>query len=331
MNDVLFIRLRLLGDIIFTIPALQLFKNRYPKTRIHYLVEQRFRELAELIPLIDRVITVPEKLGLTELHRFRRQVRSQKIRTVVDFHSGPTSALLTLTSGAEMRIGYRTPNRNWAYNHLVPRKVEGSLTHSVVNQARLLEILGIDANDPPAYPLIPVSTSGISPDVAQLVDGPPFVILHVGAGNRFRYWGVNHFAQLGRRLIDQRLRLVLVGNTEEERRKGGELTKRLPCVNLTGRLSLREMHFIISRALVFVGADSGPLHLASLTATPLVALYGPNLPQISGPWRRENVQIIQRELSCRPCSQRRCIYDTIRCMKEISVDKVHEAVARQIR
>ncbi|MCJ7525528.1 MAG: hypothetical protein MUP71_09960, partial [Candidatus Aminicenantes bacterium] len=79
------------------------------------------------------------------------------------------------------------------------------------------------------------------------------------------------------------------------------------------------------------GADSGPLHVASLTATPLVALYGPNLAQISGPWRREQVEIIQLEMDCRPCSQRKCKYDTIHCMRQINVERVYEAVSKFIK
>ena len=101
--------------------------------------------------------------------------------------------------------------------------------------------------------------------------------------------------------------------------------------DLTGRLSIIDMLFIISRVNVYVGVDSGPLHVASLTQTPLVALYGPNIPEISGPWREKDVTIIQLPLTCRPCSQRKCIYDTIQCMKNIKTDVVYEAIIRYFK
>jgi ADP-heptose:LPS heptosyltransferase len=112
----LFIRLRLLGDIVFTIPSIRIFKERFPGTPLHYVVEERFSEVAGLLPGVDSVITVPRRRGWRDVLAFRRQVRALGIRTVVDFHSGPGSALLTLASGARHRVGYRTPNRNWAYN-----------------------------------------------------------------------------------------------------------------------------------------------------------------------------------------------------------------------
>ncbi|RPJ58638.1 MAG: lipopolysaccharide heptosyltransferase II, partial [Dehalococcoidia bacterium] len=80
-----------------------------------------------------------------------------------------------------------------------------------------------------------------------------------------------------------------------------------------------------------VANDSGPLHLASLTDTPLVALYGPNIPEVSGPWRRTQVTLLQQDLDCRPCSQRGCDYDTMRCMKNITVDETYEAIIRYLQ
>ncbi len=72
----LFIRLRLLGDIVFTIPAIQLFKQRFPGTRLHYVVEERFSEIAGIIPGVDSVITVPRRRGWRDILAFRRQVRA---------------------------------------------------------------------------------------------------------------------------------------------------------------------------------------------------------------------------------------------------------------
>ena len=70
-SDVLFIRLRLLGDIVFTIPAVRLFKERFPGTRLHYVVEERLREIAALIPGVDSVITVPRRRGWRDFLAFR--------------------------------------------------------------------------------------------------------------------------------------------------------------------------------------------------------------------------------------------------------------------
>lgn len=329
-RDVLFIRLRLLGDIIFTIPAVRLFKERFPGTRLHYVVEERFQEMAALIPGVDSVVTVPRRRGLRDILDFRRRVRGLGIRTAVDFHSGPGSALLTLASGAGLRLGYRTPNRNWAYNRLVDRHDPARSPHSVDNQARLLEPLGICSVEPPPYPAIDTGSFPVSARLAPLLAVRPKVVLHLGAGNRFRDWGEDHFRDLAQRLVSENVAVVLIGGNPQEQERASRLG-RIPGVHdFSGPLPVPELLALVAASSAYVGADSGPLHLASLTATPLVALYGPNRTAVSGPWRREALVVIELEMECRPCSQKSCKYDTIPCMRDISTDKVHEAVSKFI-
>jgi ADP-heptose:LPS heptosyltransferase len=330
-DDVLFIRLRLLGDIVFTIPAIELFKRRFPRTRLHYVVEERFAEIAGIIPGIDHVITVSARRGWRDILAFRREIKCLGINTVVDFHSGPGSAVLTLASGAARRIGYRTPNRNWAYNRLVSRKSASFPPHSVFNQARLLEPLGIAIDVLPVLPIMDARSFPLSARLAAVQDIQPKVVIHLGAGNRFRDWGVENFNVLIQHLSSRRIPVFMIGGSREEMARAAVFGRIAGVHDFSGPLSSQEMLALIAGAAVYVGADSGPLHLASLTATPLVALYGPNLAQISGPWRQEQVEIIQLEMACRPCSQRKCKYDTIQCMRNISVEKVYEAVSKFIK
>ncbi|HLP58278.1 MAG TPA: glycosyltransferase family 9 protein, partial [Candidatus Deferrimicrobium sp.] len=342
MKNILFIRLRLLGDIILTIPTLEIYKKNFPQSNIYYVVEEKFREIAELLPGVHQVIPVPTKMSIKEHFRFRKQMNSLALDAVVDFHSGPKSALLTRISGTKMRIGYKTPNRNWAYTHLTSRKLDASSpTHSTFNQAKLLEHLGITVTETtiPLYPPIANVENNVTHDIKNLLENETGnfkkVVIHVGAGNSFRDWGIENFSKLIERLVADQVMVFLVGHSEEEKKKGAYLTaqqepkgpqKRKWVYDLTGRLSIADMFFLISQVNVYFGVDSGPLHLASLTQTPLVALYGPNIPEISGPWRKKDVDIIQLSLACRPCAQRKCIYDTIQCMKNIKTDVVYEAI-----
>ncbi len=342
MENILFIRLRLLGDIIFTIPALEIYKKHFPENKIYYVVEDKFREIAELIPGVYQVISIPRKMNIKQLLQFRARMKTLGIDTVVDFHSGPKSALLTRISGAKTRIGYKTPNRNWAYNFLTPRKFGDAPTHSTFNQAKLLEHLGIKVTETgiPSYPPITINEDRVSDAVKKALNenrDNNTVVIHVGAGNEFRDWGSENFSKLIQQLLDDKVTVFLVGNSEEEKKKGAVLAaQRRPhgetrVYDLTGWLTIAGMLFLISRANVYFGVDSGPLHLASLTAVPLVTLYGPNIPAISGPWRKKDVTIIQLPLNCRPCSQRKCIYDTIRCMKNIKTDVVYEATIQYFK
>lgn len=324
-------RLRLLGDIIFTIPAIILLKNYYPDTTIYYVVEEKFREIGEMLPHVHRLICIPRQMTIKQHFSFRKEIKSLGIATVVDFHSGPKSALLTRLTGAATRIGYITPNRNYAYTRRIPRHFGSQPTHSVFNQCKLLEPLGIpiDHNPLPRYPRMDLSASVASPELIALLNqkaGQKKAIIHVGAGNQFRDWGIDNYSRLLDLLSRDQAAIFLVGHTPAETEKGLILQQQRPVHNLTGRLSLRELLYLISRADVYFGVDSGPLHLASLTQTPIVGVYGPNIPEISGPWRFENVTLLQLPLKCRPCSQKKCIYNEITCMKEIHADDAYQAI-----
>lgn len=331
-NHLLFIRLRLLGDIIFTIPSIQIFKENFPGIKIYYVVEEQFKEIGELIPGIHQLIVVPRKMGLKRMWKFRKDIRNIGFDTVIDFHSGPKSAQLTWLTRAKLRIGYQTPNRNWAYNRLTPRNFGDTPTHSVYNQAKLLEHLGITValESLPQYPVITIQETPISNAVKEAIKKEKKVVIHVGAGNPFRDWGIENFPALISRLKEHGITVFLIGSGEEERKRGKYLSHLLGVDDFTGKLSVAQLFYLISNSDVYVGADSGPLHLASLTTVPLVALYGPNIPEISGPWRKKDVNIIQRPLTCRPCTQRKCIYGIIPCMKNITMEEVYETIIRYI-
>ncbi len=327
-KKILFIRPRLLGDIVFTIPAVQLYKKNYPESEIYYLVEERFQEAAEIIPGTNEVITVPERMGIKEIIQFRKKIKKLGIQTVIDFHSGPRSALLTLLSGAKCRIGYRTPNRNWAYNQLVPRKSKNISSHSVYNQARLLTPLGIDPQEIPVYPEIDISNEHVSDKIIKIAELNKKIVIHIGAKKRYRDWGIENFSSLIKLLIQDNYNIFLIGKGEEEEKRGKYLKDLFDIHDFTGKLSIREILFVIKHSDVYFGADSGPLHLASLTKTPIVALYGPNIPEISGPYRNENVTIIQLDLDCIPCHQKSCKFDEVKCMTGIEVSEVYQAIKK---
>ncbi len=326
----------MLGDIIFTIPAIQLYKRYFPDHNIYYVAEEKFRGIAELIPGVKKVIIIPYKMKLKDLLHFRKEIKKIGFYAVVDFHSGPKSALLSFLTGIKTRIGYRTANRNWAYNRLTPRTFGDTFTHSVFNQARLLEHSGIDiANNPgiiPGYPHIKIGEADIPDELKQaLKENTKKITIHIGAGNEFRDWGFDKFSCLIRKLKDQGMPVFLIGHSEKEKERGERLRFSDQVVNFSGQLSIKETLYLIAHSDVYFGIDSGPLHLASLTNTPVVTIYGPNVPEISGPWRKKDVTIIQTGLTCRPCSQRKCSYDNIRCMSEVTVEEVFNAIAKYLK
>jgi heptosyltransferase-3 len=104
-------------------------------------------------------------------------------------------------------------------------------------------------------------------------------------------------------------------------------------VRTCGDMSLDELHALIGRARLYIGGDSGPLHVAATTRTPIVGLYGPTLPVRSAPWRDPrywSAAVDVGALPCRPCEQRVCTPGDFRCLTHITVDAVVAAAERAL-
>jgi ADP-heptose:LPS heptosyltransferase len=266
----------------------------------------------------------------------------------IDLHGGPRSAWLAWATRAPMRIGYRIAGRTRMYTHVVERGREPSVRHSVLNQWDLLAPLGID--EPPRPDDDPVEMAddeGVAATVAsRLADlgaGPDMdiAVVHVSASNPFKRWPSTSFVELVVRLLRNHPNLfavVLSGPSEPEAARdvaeaAGRQLGRAPSRVAAPQLDLRELRALVERAAVYIGGDSGPLHVAATTRTPIVELVGPTLASRSFPWRpgRYFAEVIDAgPLPCRPCSERTCAPGDFRCLTRIPAGRVAEAAERAL-
>jgi ADP-heptose:LPS heptosyltransferase len=177
---------------------------------------------------------------------------------------------------------------------------------------------------------------------AQIHDSQPLILIHVSAGNPFRRWPEEAFEALVVNLVrrDSRRRVVLTSGPSDlpaARRIAAAARQRLAeqavAVPEMGDFDLLELRALISRAAVYIGGDSGPLHIAATTMTPIVALLGPTLPERSMPWRDPRVfaeAIDMGQLPCRPCHQRVCVPGDFRCLTAITPERVGAAAERAL-
>ena len=149
--NILLIRLRLIGDVVFTTPAVTALRRRHPHARITYLVEAPAEPVVRHHPAIDEIILVERPRGIARLRydlHLARRLRAEKFDLVIDFHGGPRSALLAWATGAPERIGYALPGRRLSYTTRLPwTRSLVPPRHSVLNQWALLEPLGIEPPD----------------------------------------------------------------------------------------------------------------------------------------------------------------------------------------
>ena len=352
---ILLIRLRLIGDVVFTTPLVAALKRTFPASRLTYLVEREAAPVVAGNPHLTQVIVIERTRGWARIRddvRLARRLRAERFDVVFDLHGGPRSSWLTWATGAPQRIGYDIQGRGWQYTRTVHRPRGLQPRHSVANQWELLAALAGWPGTPPdptEHPAEMALDAGADRSIAERLraagvdDRHDVAVVHVSAGNPFRRWPESAFAALvaGLAAGDERRRIVLSSGPSD--RTAADRIARAARLELGparanqvlefGDVDLSELRALVERSALFVGGDSGPLHIASTTRTPVVGIYGPTLAARSAPWRdphipTESVQI--DGLPCRPCEQRVCEPGDFRCLTRIEPQTVIAAAERAL-
>jgi lipopolysaccharide heptosyltransferase II len=350
--NILLVRLRLIGDVVFTTPLIRALRGRYPSARLVYVVESSAAPVVAGNPHLSDVLILPHHRGWRRLMddvRIGRTLRRQRFDVAVDLHGGPRSAWLTWASRAPVRVGYDVPGRSWMYTRVIHRPRTLRPRHSVENQWDLLaavdEAFSIRPDPDRNRVEMPVDHAAVTSVRARLralgvPHGAEVVVLHVSAGNPFRRWPASAFASLAADLAaghDRRWIVVTSGPSDHEaalrvvldaRQRAGTAASRVVDAD---NLSLAELRALMDDAALFVGGDSGPLHIAATSEVPIVGLYGPTLPERSAPWRPRGLAVAAVDagtLPCRPCQQRVCAPGDFRCLTTVTADTVRAAARR---
>jgi ADP-heptose:LPS heptosyltransferase len=308
-------------------------------------------------PHLDEVIVAPRTRGIRRIAddlALARRLRRERFDLALDLHGGPRSAWLTWASGARERVGYDIKGRRWMYTRVVHRPRDLRPRHSVLNQWDLLEAIPgwTGAAADPALDRIEMALDAAADArmggrlaAGGVAPGDELVVLHVSAGNPFRRWPEAFFAETAATLAagSPRRRLVISSgpsDREASARIAADARARLGAaagrlIDL-GEFDLQELRALIGRSRLFVGGDTGPLHIAASTNTPIVGIYGPTLAARSAPWRPSSLTTFSIEtpveqLACRPCDQRVCVYDDFRCLTRLMPGRVVAAAEEALR
>lgn len=350
--NILLIRLRLIGDVVFTTPLIAALRRQYPHARLAYVVEPHAAPVVAGNTRLDEVIVASPPAASARLFRdlaLARRLRASRYDLAIDLHGGPRSAMLARMSGAPRRVGYAIPGRGWMYTDQVGRSRALLPRHSVVNQWDLLRPLGFgdptpddDPTEMPASPAAELSVGRRLEALGISLPAEPIVVVHVSAGNPFRRWPAASFVQLVKRLVDadRRRRIVIISGPSE--RDAARVIGASARAALGGganviddlEVGLDELRALVDRAALFIGGDSGPLHVAGTSGVPIVGLYGPTLSERSAPWRPRRFvteSVESKELPCRPCDQRTCAPGDFRCLARIEPGLVAEAAERALQ
>ncbi len=284
MKEILVIRWKSIGDVAFTLPAVNHLRAHHPDARITFLVSRENRFVVEAFPGIDEIWTIDRALfrgsgvlkGLANIARLIGQIRSRRFSLVVDLQGYGETAALTRWSGAPERWG--CARRGWRRNAFTRNYAENQHLHPAERHVRMLETFGIQPG--PIRNRLSLSETRLSEARAFLQraqihpDGSPIVYFQPCTSAAEKNWPIDRYIAVASHLRSQGAQIIFGGGPADQsmftaaRAAGFAVTDGLPAATSLALLSLVQL---------VVGGDTGFLHLAVAVGTRvvMVARRGP--------------------------------------------------------
>jgi lipopolysaccharide heptosyltransferase I len=354
--QILLVKLSSIGDVVHALPAAALLRRALPDARISWVVERRASALIKESPVIDQLIELDTRawrndlLTASTIRNVRTQLRQLRQTResngaahpdiAIDFQGLIKSGLVAFASRATKRIGFETSDlREKASRLLLTEQAKTSHFTHVIDKNLALAHAAIPGSVATRVAPKEGSSTGYEFPIAVSAEDQrfaetateghrPFAIINPGGGWSTKLWAPDRYAALADWLWgDCGLKSFVTYGPEEERLAQAVVsTSRSQAVRPLAT-TLKQFVALARLAALFVGGDTGPLHLAAASAAPIVGLYGPTCPQRNGPFDSRDITV-GRDLWCRAdCYRRTCWH--WECM-DIPVNDVKRAVMRRL-
>jgi heptosyltransferase III len=323
LSRALVIKLRHHGDVLLASPVFSVLKNAAPRIEIDALVYGDTRDMLSLHPAISEIHAVErgwKHAGpvsrLAAEARLLARLRARRYDLVVHLSEHPRGAWLARALGARVAVApdYPAKPRPWkqsfTHRYALPR---GTKRHAAELNLDALRRLGIQpGDDERGLVLVPGEPAERRVDALLAESGlaaKGYVHFHPGSRWQFKCWPADRAAALLDELERRGERVVLSAAPDPaERELIADILARSRTrpVDLSGKLSLKELAAVAARAKLFIGVDSAPMHIAAAMRTPVVALFGPSGEIEWGPWQVAHRVVASTAHPCRPCGNDGC-------------------------
>lgn len=329
-----------------SIPAVMAIRNTYGDARIIWLVEGSVSRFLSYQGFINGVVEFPRHSivraikksdpikAMKEIHAFLKRLRELDYDIIADFHGILKSAIFSKIARGTRRIGfgkiYAKEKSHLFYNETVT--AGHKRVHKVERNMLIARHLGAAGEVPEAKLVVPsemekyidsfFSEAGIS--------GPVFAVNPFSSsGSAYKRWNINHYGELIKKIHNEIGGHVLILWGPGEKKEAEYLRQ----ISGNGALlscptDVPQLFALMKKVDMYIGGDTGVMHLAVFADTPVVAIFGPTDVSINAPYGRNNI-IIRKDLPCSPCKNKKC--RDRKCVEGITVDEVFEAVVKMHR
>lgn len=335
-----------MGSILLTTPALRAIRKTFPNVRLVFWTFSSNREVCASLGLIDEIVEIRvSSIGvfLMDVLRGLYCIRQMRPDIAIDMEFlSKFSAITTYLTGAAVRAGYYVYTI-WRGNLLTMNVPYNHYKH--VTEAFQALTMAVGAEFEPDLRLTPPVLSDQQRTTAQvwltqqgIGDTHPLIVMNVNASDLSfeRRWPSENFIQLTQWLIERyQVRMVFIGGSSE-RGYVEEILKFLPptrVMNVAGETNLSQLIALLQRATLFIGNDSGPLHLAVSVGLPTVSFFGPEIPLLYGPLGEQHL-VFYKGIACSPCltiyngKTWHCTINQL-CLRMVTVDEVIQGISQR--
>jgi heptosyltransferase-1 len=331
-----------IGDVVHALPALATLRKHYPKANIAWVVEEKSYDILVNNPYLNQLILFDRKKisrlfksgrwlqGWTEIRNLKKQLTLPRCDISIDLQGLARSAFIVFLAKAKPRIGCYGM-RELSNLFSPPPRTGNPNAHAVDRSLQVIQSLDRDIETIIEFPItIAEPETRFAVEVLNqnhLTDSDTIIGINLGASHPLKLWAYDKFIELIDRLQQEnKFRVILFGAATDipfADRICSSL--KIQPINAVGKTKLRQLAALAKRCAVFVSGDTGPLHIAAAVGTPVVAIFGPDDPNKTGPYTDKKI-VIWKELECSPCSNIKTCDHAQDCMQKITVDEVMTAI-----
>jgi heptosyltransferase-2 len=330
-RKILIVQTAFIGDVILATPLAEAALQRFPGSRVDFMAIPAAANLLEKNPFVHQVLIFDKRgrqRGLAALWKMATRLKRERYDLALVPHRSLRSALLVWLAEIPQRVGFDRSAGAWFFTTRVPYRQKPEVER---NLDLLRALNGAIAIPSPKIVWDETDTRIVDSFFDDTIKGRWFCALAPGSVWATKRWLPGHFAELARRLIAETdARIYLIGGKDD-----AELCARLAreigdaCLNTAGKLTLRQSAALLDRCQILVSNDSAPTHLGVATRCKVITIFGPTVPAFGFAPFGDGHMVIEKNLSCRPCSShgsKRCPIGTHACMLEIPVEEVFARV-----
>ena len=353
LRRALVVKLRHHGDVLLAAPVLSALKRQAPDCEVDALVYAETAPMLEGHPALSRLHVIDrnwKRQGIVRQAsaewRLLRDLHARHYDLVLHLSVHTRGAWLTRLLRPRWSVAPRFRPGFWAgsFSHLYPAQSDPH-RHTVETNLDSLRALGVEPSpQDKAVVLVPGAEAEAS--VTAILDGhrlPAGGFVHVHPASRwsFKCWPAERVAALCDALAERGWPIMLTSAPDPGEQalvaavaaaRAPHGATRAPTVDLSGKLSLKELAALTSRARLFVGVDSAPMHMAAAMGTPVVAIFGPSGDREWGPWGPGHRVVASTTHDCRPCGRAGCDDSKVsECLTTLPVQQVLAACDELLR